>query len=148
MVGWTHSDLQYENKDLVKVIEIISDQGLTKRTNFIIKGNRIKRNFIDKFFSLMMQIICSLILKKKLIDINAQPVFINFNQLKKFKLPNGLEMDLDLYYKSIKNNSKIIRFNVIQYKRNFGKSSWNNSLYARLKLSIKFLKHAIKIKDG
>ena len=148
IVGWTHSDLQYEIKDLVKVLNIIRDQGLTRSTNFLIKGHRIKRNYIDKFFSFMMQIICSLILKKKLKDINAQPVFINYDQLKKIKLPNGLEMDLDIYFKSLKNNSEIIRFDVIQHKRSFGKSSWNNSLYSKLKLSIKFLKHALKIKNG
>ena len=44
--------------------------------------------------------------------------------------------------------TKIIRFDVIQHKRVLGKSSWNNSLYSKLKLSIKFLKHAVKIKNG
>ena len=148
IIGWTHSDLQYEIKDLTKVLNIIHDHRLTGSTNFLIKGNRIKRNYIDKFFSFIMQIICSLILKKKLRDINAQPVFINCDQLKNLKLPNGLEMDLDVYFKSIKNNSKIIRFDVIQHKRVLGKSSWNNSLYSKLKISIKFLKHAVKIKNG
>ena len=134
--------------DLLKVLDIIYKENLTKDKNFLIKGSRIKRNFFDKFFSYMMQLFCSIILKKNLSEINAQPVFINCDQLKKLNLPDGLEMDLYVYFKSIINNSEIKRLNVVQHKRNFGKSSWNNNLSSKIHLSIKFLKHAIKIKNG
>lgn len=148
IVGWTHSDLQYEMKDLTKVLDIINNESFEEDKNFLIKGSRVNRKFFDKFVSFMMQILCSIILKKNLKEINAQPVFMNNEQLKNYNLPDGLEMDLYVYYKCIKNNSNIVRLNVIQHERNFGTSSWNNSLISKIQLSLKFLKHAIKIRNG
>lgn len=148
IVGWTHGDLQYEMKDLLKVLDIIDKEHLDKDKNFLIKGKRVKRKFFDKLVSFMMQLLCSLILRKSLKEINAQPVFINYQQLKEFILPDGLEMDLYIYYKSIKNNSKIIRFDVIQHERNYGLSSWNSNFLSKFQLAYKFLRHAVNIKNG
>lgn len=149
IVGWTHSDLQYQIKDLLKVLNII-DLNKKKFTtnNFLIKGQRINRKPIEKFFSTMMQIICSLILAKNLTEINAQPVFINYKQLQNMKLPDGLEMDLYTYYRSIMNKSKVYRINVTQDERSYGSSSWNNNIFSKIKLSYKFLTYAIKLKNG
>lgn len=147
IVGWTHSDLQYELKDLVKVLDLIdTNENNFIDNNFLIKGQRNSRRFLDNFFSIMMQILCSLILNQKLSEINAQPVFINYSQLKYMDLPNGLEMDLYIYYTSLMNKSKIHRINVLQNKRSFGSSSWNNNIFSKIKLSYKFLKFAMKLK--
>jgi len=149
IVGWTHSDLQYEIKDLINVLDVISvNKEKFTNNNFLIKGQRINRKTVDKFFSIMMQILCSIILRKNLTEINAQPVFINYNQLKNLKLPNGLEMDLYIYYMSIMNKSEIFRINVMQNKRIYGSSSWNNSIFSKIKLSYKFLSYALKLKNG
>ena len=147
IVGWTHSDLQYELKDLIKVLDLIdkNEENFTDN-NFLIKGKRNNRRFLDKFFSTMMQILCSLIVNKRISEINAQPVFINYSQLKHMDLPNGLEMDLYIYYMSLMNKSEIYRINVLQNKRSFGSSSWNNNLFSKIKLSYNFLKYAIKLK--
>tara|TARA_B110000037_G_C16999265_1_gene456442 strand:+ start:208 stop:909 length:702 start_codon:yes stop_codon:yes gene_type:complete len=149
IVGWTHSDLQYHAKDLLNVLDII-DQNKEKITtnNFLIKGQRINRKPIEKIFSTMMQIICSLILAKNLTEINAQPVFINYKQLQNMTLPDGLEMDLYTYYTSIINKSKIYRINVTQNERSYGSSSWNNNIFSKIKLSYKFLTYVIKLKNG
>lgn len=148
IVGWTHSDLQYEMKDLLKVLDIINRENLDENKNFLIKGNRVKRKFLNKLVSFMMQFICSLILKINLKEITAQPVFINSKQLNKLFLPDGLEMDLYVYYNCVKNNSKIIRFDVIQHDRNFGTSSWNSNFSSKILLAYKFLKHSVDIKNG
>ncbi len=149
IIGWTHSDLQYDIKDLVKVLDIIKKNiHNLHNENFLIKGRRKSRKIFEKFFSLMMQFICSIILKKKFTEINAQPVFLNTKQLDNLNLPDGLEMDLYLYYNCILNNSKIFRFDVTQDKRFHGTSSWNNSIFSKVKLSLRFLKHAIKIRNG
>ena len=94
-----------------------------------------------------MQSLCSLILNQKFSEINAQPVFINYSQLKHMDLPNGLEMDLYIYYMSLMNKSKIYRINVLQNKRSFGTSSWNNNIFSKIKLSYKFLKYTIKLRN-
>ena len=139
--------MQYELKDLVKVLDLIdTNENNFIDNNFLIKGQRNSRRFLDNFFSIMMQILCSLILNQKLSEINAQPVFINYSQLKYMDLPNGLEMDLYIYYMSLMNKSKINRINVLQNKRSFGSSSWNNNIFSKIKLSYKFLKFAMKLK--
>ena len=87
IVGWTHADMEYNVRDLLKVVKIINSNKnyFEKTKNWIIKGQRIKRKFSKKIFSLFMALICSAILKKKLYEINAQPVFLNIKQVKSCK---------------------------------------------------------------
>ena len=44
-------------------------------------------------------------IKKKLYEINAQPVFLNVNQVKSWKkIPDGLELDMFAYYNVLRIN--------------------------------------------
>ena len=149
IVGWTHADMEYNIYDLKKVLKIINSNKkyFYNTDNWIIKGQRIKRKFSKKIFSLFQSWICSIILRKKLYEINAQPVFFNSNQIKKWKkIPNGLELDMFAYYNVLKNYGKEIRINVEQKNRLHGTSSWNKSLFSKISLSWRLLKSAIKIK--
>ena len=76
-----------------------------------------------------MEILFSIILRHKLHEITSQPVFIKFNQLSKLELPDGLEMDLYLYYMCIKDNCKIFRLNTTQNERKHGSSSWKKNFF-------------------
>jgi glycosyltransferase involved in cell wall biosynthesis len=150
IVGWTHGDMEYSVYDLKKVLKIISsdEQYFTKTNNWIIKGQRINRKFSKRIFSLFHCWICSLILKKRLYEINAQPVFFNTRQIKKWKnIPNGLELDMYGYYNVLKNTGKEIRINVEQKDRLHGTSSWNKNFFSKISLSWKLFKSAFKIKN-
>ena len=148
IVGWMHSDLEYDINILDKVLEVININNLSNFDAFLIKGKRIKRPFRKKVLSLGMEILFSIILRHKLHEITSQPVFIKFNQLSKLELPDGLEMDLYLYYMCIKDNCKIFRLNTTQNERKHGSSSWKKNIFSLFSFSFMLLKYALKLKYG
>ena len=95
-----------------------------------------------------MSIIASIILFKKLHDINAQPNFFSRDILNLFENPpKDLMLDLYLYNKiSSLKKKKIIRLSVTQNKRLHGVSSWKKNFFSNCTLSLKQLVGIIKIK--
>ena len=68
---------------------------------------------MDIIFSYGLTTICSLIFRKKLYDIHAQPVLFNKEILKKIKyFPNDFSVDLVFYLYAKQLNYEIIRFPV------------------------------------
>ena len=110
-VGWTHGDLQYELSTLNEVYKLIKNPE-NQNKSLLIKGLREKRSFSENFFTTTMSFIASIILFKKLHDINAQPNFFSRDILNLFEnTPKDLMLDLYLYYKTSllekKKNNKI-----------------------------------------
>ena len=148
IVGWMHSDLEHDINILSKVLEVIEINNLSKLDAFLIKGRRVNRPFRKKILSLSMEVLFTIILKNKLNEITSQPVFVKFKQLDNLNLPDGLEMDLYLYYMCLENNYKIFRINTAQNKRIHGNSSWKKSIFSIISFSLKLIKYALKLKYG
>ena len=148
IVGWMHSDLEYDINILNKVLDIIESNNLLNIDNFLIKGRRINRPLKKKILSWGMEVLFTIILNRKLHEITSQPVFIKLKQLKNLTLPDGLEMDLYLYYMCLKNNCKVFRLTTIQNERRHGTSSWKKSFFSILSFSLMLLKYALKLKYG
>ena len=146
-VGWTHGDLQYELSTLNEVYKLIKNPE-NQNKSLLIKGLREKRSFSENFFTTTMSFIASIILFKKLHDINAQPNFFSRDILNLFEnTPKDLMLDLYLYYKtSLLEKKKIIRLPVTQNKRLYGSSSWKKNFFSNYSLSLKQLIGIIKIK--
>ncbi len=145
-VGWIHGDLQYDMKILFQVIEILENPQ-NQNQNILIKGRRARRKFSEDFFTFIMGIIASILLRKFLFDINAQPSFFSKEILKKFKnTPKDLMLDLYLYNLICKiKESKIIRIPVVQKERERGQSSWNKNFASKFLLSYRMLIGIIKL---
>jgi len=145
-VGWTHGDLQYDLNVLNDVYEL-TQKSRNKNKYLLIKGVRGKRSFFEDIFTKSMGHIASIILWKKLYDINAQPNFFSRNILEFFDdVPKDLMLDLYLYYKATKLKAKILRLPVIQKKRLYGISSWKINFFSNFKLSFKQLIGILKIR--
>lgn len=146
-VGWTHGDLQYELSTLNEVYKLIKNPE-NQNKSLLIKGLREKRSFSENFFTTTMSFIASIILFKKLHDINAQPNFFSRDILNLFEnTPKDLMLDLYLYYKtSLLEKKNIIRLPVTQNKRLHGSSSWKKNFFSNYSLSLKQLIGIIKIK--
>ena len=145
-VGWIHGDLQYDMKILFQVIEIL-EKPQNQNQNVLIKGRRAKRKFSEDFFTLTMGILASILLRKILFDINAQPSFFSREVLKKFKnTPKDLMLDLYLYNLICKTKERnIIRIPVVQKDREKGQSSWNKNFASKFLLSYRMLIGIIKL---
>lgn len=144
-IGYTHADLQTDPNDVVKAIEIIKSNNFNE--NLFVKGRRKGRPFSDRFFTFGMSVFESIFLRKKLIDINAQPTFFSNVFYKKLQnIPNDFSLDLYLLYTAQINNQKVIRFNVFFPPRIHGVSSWNTGIKSKYKFIKRTLLFSFKLK--
>ena len=144
IMGWTHADLQTDLLDTLKGFEFFSlNEDIEK---LFVKGTRKGRNYFDSFFTLGMSILSSIILRKLLWDINAQPNIFHKNFLIYIENP-PLDFSFDLYvfYKASKLNKNIRRFPVNFYDRIYGKSKWNTNFQSKLKFILRNIKYIFKL---
>ena len=142
-IGWTHADLQTDPRDALKVIEILKDFD----DKVLIKGRRYGRPFFDTFFTICMSIFETLLLKKIMWDINAQPTIFHRRFFSEWLNP-PLDFSLDLYaYFHAKNKGyKILRFPVFFGPRIFGESKWNFGLQSRFKFIKRTVDYSLKLR--
>lgn len=137
IIGWTHADLQTDPLDANHVQSLINQYG----ENIFIKGQRYGRPISDVLFTVGMSFFESILLKKLLWDINAQPTFFPRNFFEEWKsAPDDFSLDLFAYYQAKRNNLKVIRFPVFFGKRLHGQSHWNINFRSKWK----FIKRTIQ----
>lgn len=144
-IGYTHADLQTDPKDVLKAFELIKSKNSNE--GIFIKGNRKGRPLFDHFFTVGMSIFETIFLKKKLVDINAQPTFFCrdfYNSLT--NIPDDFSIDLYLLYFAHINKQNIIRFGVLFPPRIYGISSWNTGLKSKWKFIIRTLIFSFQLK--
>ncbi|MBI5228547.1 glycosyltransferase family 2 protein [Candidatus Micrarchaeota archaeon] len=146
-VVWTHADLQTNPADVIKALEIILKQ--EKPEKCFVKGKRKGRPFFDVFFTLGMAVFESVLLRKVLYDINAQPNLFHRSFLEKVpNPPNDFSFDLYFYYMAKRMGYKTIRFPVEFRKRVFGQSHWNTGLKQTWKFIKRTLEYSIKLRKS
>jgi glycosyltransferase involved in cell wall biosynthesis len=140
-VGWIHADLQTNLKDSLTVVESQSFE--------FFKGIRTGRTPMEHILSLGMGIICSILFKAKLHEINAQPTI-----MKRFLFESWIspptDFSLDLYSLVIakKAKVKVARSKFIFKERIYGKSSWNFGLNSRLRMISRTLRYAWALRQS
>lgn len=129
VLAWTHADLQTDPKDVVSAYLEFKKHN---DSNIVVKGKRRNRNPIDAFFTWGMQIYCSVILKVKLNDINAQPKMFSrtFYDKHFIQPPKDFSLDLFLLYKA----RKIKTVDVYFKKRLYGEAKGGGSFLGKISL--------------
>jgi hypothetical protein len=141
-VGWTHADLQ---TDLVTSLTSVTEQDFE-----FFKGVRTGRSLTDRFLSFCMGVICSILFRKHLSEINAQPTVMSQKIFKTWENP-PTDFSLDLYSLVIakRMNAKIIRSKFLFSQRVSGHSAWNFGFKSRIKMMSRTLKYANQLyKNG
>ncbi len=129
VLSWTHADLQTEPSD---VISALNEYNKHNDLQLVIKGKRKNRNLMDSFFTWGMQVYCTIILKTKLNDINAQPkMFSRSFYEENFKNP-PLDFSLDLYL--LLKAKRIKTVDVFFHKRKYGEAKGGGTTKGKLKL--------------
>lgn len=141
-IGWTHADLQTDPKDVILAIDLI-----TKHEEVFVKGKRYGRPILDTFFTIGMSFFETILLKKGLWDINAQPTIFP----KKFfddweDPPYDFSLDLFAYYFAKNKGLSIHRIPVLFSNRLHGVSHWNFSLISKFKFIKRTISYSIKLK--
>jgi glycosyltransferase involved in cell wall biosynthesis len=141
ITGWTHADLQTPLADcLLGVSHIQNGQDFAK-------GKRSGRRVSDKLFSLGMGLFESILFRRRLFEINAQPTIFRTEVLKKWKNP-PFDFSLDLYalVMASKGGVKIARFPVNFLPRQFGESKWNLGFKSRIKFIRRTLSYSFVLR--
>lgn len=130
IIAWTHADLQTDPIDILKGLDLFHK---SSNPEFLfIKGKRYGRPFLDTFFTFGMSIFETILLKRIMWDINAQPTMFHRTFFSSWKSPpNDFSLDLFAYYFAIKSKLVIKRFPVRFGKRVYGVSNWNFSLSSK-----------------
>jgi glycosyltransferase involved in cell wall biosynthesis len=137
-VGWIHADLQ---TDLRKSLLSLDDQNFQ-----FFKGVRNGRSLSERFLSAGMGILCSILFKTFLFEINAQPTIMERAFFESWTNP-PTDFSLDLYALVFakKRNLKITRAKFDFSKRTSGHSTWNFGLRSRYKMVSRTIKYALSL---
>lgn len=139
--GWTHADLQTPLADCLTGVRSIQDG------KDFAKGRRIGRKASDKFFSLGMGLFESIIFRRTLFEINAQPTIFRTELAKEWKNP-PYDFSLDLYalVMASQGDFEVARFPVKFLPRQFGDSKWNLGLGSRFKFIRRTLSYSFALR--
>lgn len=141
IIGWTHADLQTPLADCLTGVRSIQNG------EDFAKGRRTGRKAGDKLFSLGMGLFESILFKRRLFEINAQPTIFRTKFLKEWKNPPS-DFSLDLYtlVMASKGGVKIARFPVNFLPRRFGESKWNLGFKSRIKFIRRTLSYSFMLR--
>jgi len=144
IIGWSHADMQTDLTDALIALKFFRDSDHPEK--LFIKGRRYGRPLSDVFFTIGMSIFETILLRKLMWDINAQPTMFH----KKFFLdwrspPKDFSLDLYSYYMAKKNKLKILRFPVKFGQRAYGASKWNISFSSKLRFIKRTLSYSFSL---
>jgi len=123
IVGWTHADMQTDPADALTGLELFD--GVDPQTVFV-KGRRHGRPAADVAFTVGMSLFETVLLRRALWDINAQPTLFPRAFFERWQAPpQDFSLDLYAYYQARRSGLRVLRFPVRFGERAHGSSHWN-----------------------
>jgi glycosyltransferase involved in cell wall biosynthesis len=145
IIGWTHADMQTDPVDAIKGLEFFNKYG----PNIFVKGKRYGRPIADTAFTIGMSFFETLLLRKPLWDINAQPTLFSRAFFETWdEPPHDFSLDLYVYYLARNAKLKVYRFPVIFAQRAHGISHWNVNWAAKWKFIKRTLQFSFKLRKS
>jgi glycosyltransferase involved in cell wall biosynthesis len=145
VLAWTHADLQTDPKDVLEGFKLFSQTRNLQKS--YIKGLRYGRSIPDFFFAVCMSCFETLLFRKLLWDINAQPnVFSREFYDTWVDPPHDFSLDLYVYFQAKRQRLNIIRFPVFFGLREHGVSHWNISWKDKMKFIYRTFRYSLKLK--
>lgn len=139
VIAWTHADLQTDPEDVIRAFELYQS-GSGKR---VVKGKRTQRTFGQWLLTFGMSTIATLVLGKKLVDINAQPKLFGRDFLEFLKdAPTDFSLDTYWLYQASTHRYEVLELPVTFKKRFHGVSKSAPNFRGLLKTvwrTVKFL---------
>lgn len=133
-VGWIHADQSSLLDEVAKLFPLVGDLDL------FIKGVRLNRPISQQIFSILMSIFCSLILRQRLYEINAQPsIYPRSFLLECQKPPQDFSIDLFFHYFAKRKGLREQRVRVDFVDRLIGVSTWKSGIHSIFLMGLKIL---------
>ncbi len=145
ILGWTHADMQTDPQDTLRGLELFDRYGL----DIFVKGRRYGRPLADVVFTLGMSAFETLLLRKLLWDINAQPTMFTRRFFETWvAAPDDFALDLYAYYQAQTQGLKVHRFPVRFGERAYGVSHWNVNWAAKWKFIRRTVDFSLQLKKN
>lgn len=129
VLGWTHADLQTDPLDALRGLSLFEDALLTEAGDpeqLFVKGRRYGRPLGDTAFTVGMSGFETVLLRRRLWDINAQPTLFPASFFAGWTdPPTDFSLDLYAYHRAVDSGLQVARFPVAFGARQHGVSSWN-----------------------
>ena len=143
IVGWTHADMQTDPAD----VEVALSKYFNDDEDNFVKGLRTHRPVFDAVFSIGMSIFETILLKKLLWDINAQPTVFPRKFFESWQdPPEDFSLDLYVYYLAKQQNYKVNRIPVVFGDRAYGSSHWNINWKEKLKFINRTISYSLDLR--
>jgi glycosyltransferase involved in cell wall biosynthesis len=143
IIGWTHADMQTDPEDALRGLELFDQYGL----DIFVKGQRYGRPISDVVFTIGMSAFETLLLRKLLWDINAQPTMFSRRFFELWRTPpDDFALDLYAYYQAQTQGLKVHRFPVRFGERAHGVSHWNVNWAAKWKFIRRTIDFSLQLK--
>lgn len=142
VLAWTHADLQTDPADIKRAAALYLAEGPA-----FVKGRRQGRPLADVFFTIGMSFFETLLLRRFLWDINAQPTVFPRTFFEAWENPpNDFSLDLYAYYMATRSSLNIRRFPVYFGERKYGVSRWNVDWKNKLKFIRRTIEFSLQLR--
>ena len=145
ILGWTHADMQTDPVDSLRGLELFDQHGL----GILVKGRRFGRPLTDVLFTIGMSVFETLLLRKPMWDINAQPTIFTRDFYETWNnAPSDFSLDLYAYYQAQISKLKVKRFPVRFGERAHGVSHWNVNWEAKRKFITRTIAFSLELRKN
>ena len=130
VIGWTHADMQTDPADALRALALFEADAEPQR--LFVKGRRYGRPAADVAFTLGMSVFETLLMRRRMWDINAQPTLFPRAFFAAWREPpHDFSLDLYAYYQALHRGLRVSRFPVRFGERAHGTSHWNVNWQAK-----------------
>lgn len=130
VIGWTHADMQTDPADALRALALFEADAEPQR--LFVKGRRYGRPAADVAFTFGMSVFETLLMRRRMWDINAQPTLFPRAFFAAWREPpHDFSLDLYAYYQALHSGLRVRRFPVRFGERAHGTSHWNVNWQAK-----------------
>ncbi len=130
IIGWTHADMQTDPADALRALALFEADAESQR--LFVKGRRYGRPAADVAFTFGMSVFETLLMRRRMWDINAQPTLFPRAFFTAWREPpHDFSLDLYAYYQALHRGLHVRRFPVRFGERAHGTSHWNVNWQAK-----------------
>ncbi len=144
ILGWTHADMQTDPADALKALALFD-----ANPRSFVKGKRHGRPVTDVIFTMGMSLFETMLLRRKLWDINAQPTLFPRDFFERWQQPpHDFSLDLYTYYQAIRDGLQVRRLPVHFGERAHGTSHWNVDWRAKMRFIKRTVDFSLRLRKN
>ncbi len=144
IIGWTHADMQTDPADALHGLALFDGAS----DDVFVKGQRNGRPLADVAFTFGMSVFETLLLRRRLWDINAQPTLFPRTFFAQWRSPpHDFSLDLYAYYQALHRGLRVRRFPVRFGQRAHGVSHWNVNWRAKLRFIRRTVDYSLRLRQ-